>query len=193
MRKAFTLIELLIAVSILSVCAGVVFSTFSVGLNTWRRISGYNLKEREVILFLKKIEQELRNSFAFANIKFEGEQQRITFPSLVWDEKREVYVPGQISYSFNPREKMLTRGEKTYYTLFSSAGKEGGKRIMAVEQVNFAYYFYHKDAHNYGWGENYTGFSPPWAVRIRVLMEEGEKNRTIEKRVIIPLGKEKWF
>ena len=59
--RGFSLVELLLALAIFSVVGLAVSTTFSVGINSWRKIEGLSRKDQEARLILDRISRELRN------------------------------------------------------------------------------------------------------------------------------------
>ena len=132
---------------------------------------------------------------------FEGEDDRVSFPTIVWtaaDKKITqgatdyVYQIGKVEYSFDRMKKTLVRKQFN----FSQAveGKSGQERIMAapIHSVQFFYYYLE--------GENQEGIQKtakllqevetlPLAVEVKIIFEEdtGGK-REITRLINIPRG-----
>jgi|GEM_PF-3303604 len=76
---AFTLIELIVALTIFVVIIVTVYSGFYVGLRAWRT-SELIAKDKNVRLCFLKIEKELKNSFFFSRAAFKGLAKEMSFP-----------------------------------------------------------------------------------------------------------------
>ncbi|MBI4436826.1 MAG: prepilin-type N-terminal cleavage/methylation domain-containing protein [Candidatus Omnitrophica bacterium] len=78
-RIGFTLLELLIALSLFSVIMVVVSSVFSTGILAWRRAEGESEQYQEIRLTFDRMGVELRNTIPFQGIPFEGKEDRLSF------------------------------------------------------------------------------------------------------------------
>lgn len=114
-KRAFTLIELVITVTIFTIIIVTVCSSFYMGVKAWRRgeAGGSLTKIRTGFL---KMEKELKGSFYFSNTPFSGTGEEMSFPlSLPEGDSVKIHV---VTYSINKDEgtgqKQLVRKEKVF-------------------------------------------------------------------------------
>jgi len=77
--KAFTLLELLIVLSLFSIAMVVVSSVFRTGLWAWQRGEGDSQVYQELRIALDRMAQEFRNSAPYGEFPFEGRKDMISF------------------------------------------------------------------------------------------------------------------
>ncbi len=124
-RAGFTFIELIIALTIFSIIALGIYSTFSTGLIAARRGEGVGRLEQEARFSLDKMAKELRNAVTYnygpdypqAKL-FSGEKNKISFLSLIYNSsiqqseiKRITYFLGLSPYGTVYKTQIGTRGK----------------------------------------------------------------------------------
>lgn len=100
LKKSFTLIELLLAITIFAVIASVIYSSFRLGTLSWRRIESDLSKYQRIRYALNSMSNDLANAFAHKEIQFLGEEKRIEFAGLIKTPNTNVENIGKISYFF---------------------------------------------------------------------------------------------
>ena len=188
LQKAFTLIELLITVSITAMVALAVFSTFAAGFKTYAKVKDYNTLQTDVLLASQKLENDLRNTFGFSGIGFAGERKKISFAGMV---NRNSSL-GRISYLFDIGSGgALIKTEQPYSTalLENKPEETVSKALAAVKDVDFSYYYFdpatHKYDYKYSWSE---AEGIPMAVKIKIIYQSENKDLQLEKNVFIPVS-----
>jgi len=77
--RAFTLIELLISITIFATIAVVLYSCFRVGVVSWRRIGSELAFQQKIRSSLGSINKDFKNMLYMSNIPFEGSAEKISF------------------------------------------------------------------------------------------------------------------
>jgi len=193
-RRAFTLAEMLIVVTMISMISLAVFQAVSNGMRVWE-YSAYYSREEDMAIFLDKFSQELRNSFPYSLFTFEGTQKSISFPTIVTTQMdraisdgRIDYVKqmGMVHYSFDQTYGALVRQQSNYSEAVN--GKKGRKTavIQPLVSLTFAYLIFEeglllkKDYLD----EN----QKPYAVEIELKYpQQSGRVMTLRKWVNIPL------
>ena len=169
---AFTLIELLISISILSIVMLAVYSAFALGINTYQRFNDVNLNERKAVLGLEKIGDELRQCLDFPAIGFRGSKEKFSFPGLS--------PTGQIvkiSYSFDLNKKILYRQQQTQKEILELEEEPSDEEplfkefLSSVEDLNFSYYYFDKQQEEYRWVDSCEQ-DLPLSVKIKLTVED---------------------
>jgi len=101
--SAFTLVELLIAVSIFSVVSIAIYATFSSGASVLRRVKDVDLVQQRVLLKIERLSRELREIPACRKQLFLGSKSKITFAGI------SDYFPSRIAYYFESESSSLMR------------------------------------------------------------------------------------
>lgn len=125
-NKGFTFIELIIALTIFAIIALGIYSTFSTGLNTWRRGEDANRLEQEARWALDKMAKELQDAIIYNYGQsypdtqlFLGEKDKISFLTLTYSFSTKLSEIKRITYSLEVPEygtiyktQMGTRGKR---------------------------------------------------------------------------------
>ena len=99
-EKGFTLLELLLAVSIFSIVASVIYSSFRLGIVSWKRTETNLLKYQKTRYVLDSITTDLTNAYFSTLVPFTGEQDLVEFCGSFLDPKTKKITIGKISYSY---------------------------------------------------------------------------------------------
>ena len=79
----FTLVELLLAMTLFSIIAVTIYSTFRSGITAWRKVEEVSSTYKDLRLVLDRISVELRNSQDMGIFDFEGTGDKLTFVSVL--------------------------------------------------------------------------------------------------------------
>lgn len=198
-NPAFSLVELLLVMAILSGVAIAIYTTVANGINIWQRIV-VEITEEDAGIFLERVSGDLRNTFLFQGIKFRGTRDSVSFPGLIRLTTKEGAATGigEVRYAFDRRDKMISRGYKTYSQLYRKRGDQTRTIADKIESLEFEYYSYEPERKKYswesGWQERDETFglqeepALPLAVRIRVGIKQPEGEKVFTKTVWIPSG-----
>ena len=124
--NGFTLVELLVAISIFAVIAVVLYTCFRSGVVSYRRISDEVDSQQKLRYLLGKIEKDLKNAFFITNVPFEGEDNRISFTSVITDAENASLNTGRISY-------YLKQGDDGYILIRKTESLQEALTLPAVE------------------------------------------------------------
>ena len=84
--SAFTLIEMLVVVSILAVVGAVIGACLFAGLRVWDRADEFNRIEASVYIGMMMLEKDVGRLNHFYDIPFKGEREKFSFPRLLSSE-----------------------------------------------------------------------------------------------------------
>ena len=207
--KGFTFIELLVSMAVVSLVGLAVYSVFANGIGAWRRGTIDKTYLRSIRINSEKIVRDLRNTFGFSNIAFEGTEDFVRFPALILvtsdsDQEEEIenhYEVGRITYFYDEGEKSLCKEKKTYPEIFEEGDLDddvsvddlaGEALVTGLNSLKFSYCYLDNTTQTYDWKDDWKKEeqdSIPQAVKIEMsfeedFIEEGEFNRTI----LIPIG-----
>lgn len=204
-RKAFTIMELLIAASIFAVISLCLYSAFSGGIRVWRRQEQGFRSGQAVRLALDMMAKELRNSMKYSQpaaqtptleeentLQFIGEAKRVSFMTAAGGNIAKV------SYYFDsePDKKGLL---KKVVVLQKEGFKEANQKeetlISGVDDLLFEYAYQGEEEGavpewKEAWPAQQKGLIPS-GVRITLEFSKGAKQEGREifrKTVFIPAG-----
>jgi prepilin-type N-terminal cleavage/methylation domain-containing protein len=139
-KGGFSLLELMVVVSIIGLVTGVVVASFSGGIRVWESARVLTHVEQELYFAVESVRKDLVNTYRFHGISFSGAEREVSFPALLLvqgeDGLREKRV-GSVKYLFNPADQTLNR-----YTWVFPGGEDGADReIVAggIRGIRFSY------------------------------------------------------
>jgi prepilin-type N-terminal cleavage/methylation domain-containing protein len=180
-EAAFTLVELLIAVSIFSVVSIAIYSTFNSGITVFRRVKNIDFTRQRILLKGERLARELRQQQLNRKPLFIGAKARISFASL------SDYAPCRVTYYFDNLNNSLMRAVESMPEIITSTGaidpdikaKDKSAFLKNVKEVQFAYLFLDLQKNEYVWLEEWPYEYLPIAVNITIVDEEEKYVKTV--------------
>lgn len=172
----FSLLELMVVVSIIGLVTGVVVASFSGGIRVWESARVLTHVEQELYFAVESVRKDLVNTFKFHGINFSGAEREISFPALLEvpgeDGVQEKRL-GSVRYVFNSADQTLSR----HVWSFPGAGDDAGMEVVAsgVRSVLFGYLDEKSLEDDGAWREVWrdpTNF--PAAVRMDLIIDSGQ-------------------
>jgi len=193
--SGFTLIEMLMVVSIMTMLSVVLCRSLLNGLEIWNRAQR-SVIEEDIGIFFDKISYDLRNSFDYSLLAFEGKRDSIVFPTVVrtlkdrkktlWGEVDYVNQMGRVQYYWDRMEKSLFRRQANYS---QAVNKKFGKERLLVEPISSLNFFYYYTQEGKTEMKRKSTGNMPSAVKIQLeFLESTGKVRRVERLVNIPIA-----
>jgi prepilin-type N-terminal cleavage/methylation domain-containing protein len=187
-RYGFTIIELIITTLILAVILVSIYSAFNIGIKAWKKGNeGQDIQK--IRSGLLKIQKELRASFFFSKVPFQGSSKEIIFPLSVPDgDAEKVYI---ISYSVGEDANLerLMRKEEVFTERLEEAGEPIERVLFSAGSIRFEYAYRLEDgSEGYEWKDLWATSQGdlPSAVRIFFKLKDGSE--IYNKTIFIPHG-----
>ncbi|OGW79806.1 MAG: hypothetical protein A3G33_02855 [Omnitrophica bacterium RIFCSPLOWO2_12_FULL_44_17] len=190
--KGFSLIELLIAVSIISFLGVVIYSALSQGLKIWKRTT-VEKPEINVELMLEKFASDLRNASNNSIGRFAGEEKAVRFLVLGTSLKSPeneggIPMPYQVRYEFDAGKGIFRKVQTDYRDLLYQTGEKAG---IEVEKINLKdcrirYYYYNAEENSAIWKSLWQEECLPRAVKIDMGYSTQYGVRTVTKTIAVP-------
>lgn len=200
-NNGFTLVELLVATSIIGMIALAVLSAFGTGFYAFGRVESFAGRQADILLALDRWERDVRNSFSSAAVEFKGDSHNLSFPSVitVFDEEdqKEAVSFGQVSYSFDEQNKAFITAPTDYARPSSADGQEPPAEVLAsVEDLHFSYYFHKREIQgeeekvDHGWKSSWTQQDEgiPRGVKMELTFLQEGQEVLLSRTVFIPAG-----
>ena len=188
-----TLLEVLITASLFVVVGLAVFSAVNNGIKIWQRLSKTYVEE-DVNIFLEKISTDLRNSFKYKNIDFVGNEENVKFATLVASRSDLPGLkkgPGQVVYSFNPKEKKITKQEMSLHNIYRETSNVPRELLKDIENFSLGYYYYDNLSKEYFWTDEWLKDYLPLAVRVDFELDYEQGPYRVKKTITVPSGGKK--
>jgi len=186
-RGGFTFVELLIAVSILSVISLTVYSTLNNGVKIWRRINTA-IPEEDYAVFSDKFGREVRNTLRFSSMRFFGNKDRIEFPSPVRFNELGMETVGKVIYAYDPSKDTLYKWRLDFSQAYTDREGDPESALKGIKSLRFGYYFYDEEKKKFIWLDEWMKEGLPLAVRVELEFDGGKGERGITKTVSVPVS-----
>lgn len=206
----FTLLEIIIAVSIFAVISICLYSIMRGGILLWKRQSGIMDINSSIRFFLDDIAKELRNSIMYHQpeksfrIKseeepepaFKGTQKSITFYCVKENKKDKNMSKDILKIRYELSED--SEGDKYIKKIFVSQRKgfnedsaDESILLSGIKDLAFQYAVWNEKEALYEWVEHWESEGPPRGVRVRLVLKEKAESMSgsiITKSIFIPSG-----
>lgn len=175
----FTLVELLIVASLLGIISLAVYGALSGGVSISKKLSSEKFSN-DLMLAWKRLQKDLRGQLKYRSIPFVGEEEEMSFPSLVSTEERDSGQPrhdevGRMRYHHDRSCHCICREKRTYVDLIKGIERDCFPVFSSVADVSFEYYGQEGEGPG-SWRSEWRQDSPPMAVRLKLTLE-GENER----------------
>lgn len=193
--KGVTLIELLVAMTIVSILGLSVFNIFSQGLKLWKRASSVVPDVDSDIVF-EKITADLSNAYQSNMAAFEGADTMMRFFSYsrrnydVNNPEIQIRHPKAVQYLFVPEGKLLARSEEPLEILLAKDAKTRQIPykvvVKGLKECRFEYYHLDDKKNEFQWKPYWNGNCLPKAVRISLNYDDERRMENFVKVVSLP-------
>lgn len=189
--KGFTYIEMLLVVSLLSITSLALYNTFVSGMKIWYQANQLVVEE-DIFLFFDRLSTDLYNSFYFSQINFDGEEDKISFPSILTvlaDERgtqKGEYIDqiGKVEYYFDKEDNQIYRRQYNYSEAQNKKTPKARSIAKAINDVKFHYYYQVKG----GYEISTTADKLPSLVEVELAFKDSfGKKKTFRKIIDIPI------
>ncbi|OGW90637.1 MAG: hypothetical protein A3D28_05265 [Omnitrophica bacterium RIFCSPHIGHO2_02_FULL_63_14] len=179
--SGFTLVEMVMSVTIFSIVAAGIAGTFFSGMKLWQRANQTSAVQYDGLWALETMARDLRQSVDLPWLGFTGSAQEISFP-----------VPSdgllyQLTYTFDEAGKQLLRTRVLVKDLVEDKEAEGTMRKTAADADAFSLSFLHRDADTeaLSWTETWK---PKDGVCVAVKPRITIKGEEFAKEIYIPIA-----
>lgn len=212
-KQNFTLIELLIAISLFATIMVALYSALSVGIIAWKRGDKGSTRDQTARVVLNSIASDIKNCVYFSYIQFVGKTNEIYFPitSIVTDADKKSKGTFdtnifKITYSLDRRSyrdshKTLMRKKETFLQSLEPSRVKPKEFAPGVVKLSFHYSFAVPEEDQilddtlppFTWEDEWDVKNKiPMGVKIKLVLGDKDdpknKNLTFEKIVFLPQG-----
>ncbi len=191
--SGFTLIEVLIAASLVSLIAFAVYANFDSGIRVMERVN-HVMQEEDINVFFEKLSRDIQNSFRYASIPFKGNGEKLSFPSSIATEpvlgsSRGI---GRVSYYYNSSQGRIERLQENVSQMFQGEKEvvEPTTALSNISSVRFQYFAYDKKEEAYTWKEEWGDADNriPLAVKAELVFHDEGIEKTLTRTIAVPVG-----
>ena len=193
MRKApaFTLVELLVTLSLVALVAGAAAAILSGGLSVWERGQNQGLFDQQMRLSLEAMKRDLRNAGRFKPIPFEGSYDTFSFPAWVETELKDGSIlqeVGRAGFFLDAPKRRLCRSRHPYRLVRSHSLRSDAKSLATgVDRLRFSYGVPDPATGGITWKGSISSEEPPLAVKIEVATYDRTQGGFVARTAIVRL------
>ena len=191
--QGFTLIEMLMVVSLVSLVALAIYSNFASGVRVFKKMND-SAGDEALTLFFDKLSRDFQNAFPYADVPFEGDSEKVSFmtiiktvPALGGDQGI-----GRVTYFYDKESGAVLCRRDNINNLFKEKPAEAAALIRGVSMLRMSYFEYDPLEGQYRWKEAWdpedTKGGAPLAVRLEMEIREEDHERQITRTFAIPVG-----
>jgi len=185
----FTLLEVLSTTVLMVVIGTALYAVLSNGIDIWKRTNEEILEEK-VNIFFEKIAKDMRNAFFYEGIKFLGDQESVSFPTLVispLSHPNLIANVGRVNYFFDEKAQIAKVVKFDISGLYTGKGREE-ILLENVKLLKFRFYSYDSQEKEYFWYNNWQKGTFPLAVGVEIIVARLGKEFKFERVIQIPIG-----
>ena len=189
-RRGFTLVEMLITTSLMTLVAGVLMAVLSGGLRVWQRARDYGIGEQASLVAFDGMRRDFDNSRRFTLVPFKGEYDDVAFAFA------ETAAPGsgdpaeigRLAYFLDERRHLLCRSFVPYRLAGHIYPRDRCQAVLRdVRRLRFEYFGEPEPGHGAGWSQHWDAAALPLAVKVSAELQEAGQ-RTAARSFVVYLN-----
>lgn len=186
-EAGFTLIEMMIVITIISILAVSIGTSFVSGMKIWNRAKNVDFVQGQAMLSMEIITRDMRQIVEVEDVPMEGSLREFTFTCL------ENAIPVQIIYYFKSGEIMRKRSSLEGILKEDSDGNYLQRSIMSVDNLNFEYLCYDISDEDFFKTSSFESLEDEKQEDIcyGVIISIKDKIAPIEKTIVFPVMAQK--
>ena len=193
-KAGFSLMELLLAASLVPIISLAIFGNLNSGLKIWNSVNKDAVIE-DLGVFYEKSERDFLNMTKFGGIPFKAEDGKVSFMTLIVTDALlgKDKGLGEVTYSHDVHQKMILREERNMHDLYREEGGLKSAVLQNVASFKASFLVYEKPTESYRWQESWEeeeGKTFPVAVRFQFELSDGKGTTDFVKTYKIPIGGE---
>ena len=178
-QGGFTLVELLVATSIMTLVGGVCVAVLAGGIGVWQRAMEYGTKDQASLIASERMRRDLQNVRRFAPIPPEGTSAQYTFAAVDRAEPGALAELGQLGYFLDLRERRLCRAFVPYRLMRRSRLRNHCQPVLdGVTRLAMSYFGAEGEGGDARWSRSWESSEPPAAVKVTVELDDDGQTRT---------------
>ncbi|MEW6171122.1 MAG: prepilin-type N-terminal cleavage/methylation domain-containing protein [Candidatus Omnitrophota bacterium] len=185
-KKGFSLLEILIALTIFSLILITVHVTFNVGINSYKTIQINLNRYYEISNLLNRMTQDIKNSFPFEknDCKFSGDKNALSFFTNFKKEYARIFYKSEDN-------KLLCSYVLGNKALLDNNNLDFEIVLSSIKQINFSYGYLDFKNNDIIWQDAWVNKENlPHSIKIDLVvnLEDRQEDLHFIKIINIPLG-----
>ena len=185
----YSLLELLLVLTLLPVVFFAVYSNFSTGFKVWARVVRATPQE-DLDIFYTKTRRDLQSMRRLSSVVFEGDREEISFAASV-EARPELggqYGLGQVRLFYDKDSRTVLREVKDYSEVYR--GSPGTQSVLLKNVTSFELAYFTKGGtdSSYGWTDSWKPEADKLPLAVKMTFSVADIPGTWERTVFIPVG-----
>lgn len=189
-NRSLTLIELLVAISIFSIVAIVIYSTFTTGIIGWKKGEAAISLFHEIRLGMDMISREIRNQVPYNGVRFVGKADELYFISSIPfpEEGEEEYRRlAKIRYFLKQdKDRLMLFRERRWFPYVEGTSEDTDTTKLLSDMRALAFQYGEKEGDTLVWNDTWQN-TERWPVAVKIdLSIGGEVSQSLAKVIYLP-------
>jgi prepilin-type N-terminal cleavage/methylation domain-containing protein len=177
--SGFTLVEVLLSVTIFAIIAVSVAGTFFSGIKLWDRVRGTDFVKTSFLIDLEKVAVDVRQAMDVPVIGYTGSAEEFSFPSI---EKDSIM---RLMYYFDPVQQALIRKTQSLSSILEEKTDPAASTTEIFNASNVTFQYLVKNANSTDWE---SGWKKDDGIIHAVKLEGVSNGVPFSKIIVIPIS-----
>lgn len=175
--RGVTLVELLVAISLMALVGGAAVAALAGGVRVWERAVALGSHRQAALIAFDRLRRDVQNARRFEALVFEGTYDQLAFAAVEPDASEADAPPelGRLGYFLDPRRQILCRSFVPYRLVKRVRLRDRCQAVLeGVTQVRFAFFGPDPERSETRWVERWRSPDLPTGIRIDLSVRGGK-------------------
>jgi len=179
MRRAFrdtgfTVIELLVSVSLMALIGAALVSALSGGVKVWQRAQSFGTQRQAALIAFSQLRTDLQNAQRSGLVPFKGTYHEVAYAAIEEDAATDgLPVIGARGYFHDEARQQLCRAFVPYRHLRTQRLTSGCQAVLeGVTRVRLGYFGSDESSSALGWHDRWDSADLPMAVKVELTIQQ---------------------
>lgn len=187
-RRGFSLLELLLVLTLAPIVFFTLYSNFSAGLRLWATVTRQT-PEEDTAIFLHKVRRDVENMMRSDAVPFGGDREETVFASSIQAPAGlgGAHGIGEVRLYYDASSRTVRREVRDYSQIHRDAPGQTSILLQGVSSFSFSYWVLQRTG-GYEWEDSWTPEAGllPSAVRLSFSTERSSEAR--QWVLVVPVG-----
>ena len=172
--NGFTLVELLVTVSLMTLVGAAAVGALSGGVRVWERVAMFGTGQQEALVACEWLRRDVQNARRFAPIAYKGEYDQCSFPAADRDPvtasgPKQI---GQLGFFHDQRRRRLCRSFVPYRLMGGQRLRDQCQSMLdGVTRARFSFFGVEESGQAEWSGDWSVKERGPWALKAELTLE----------------------
>lgn len=179
MRRAFretgfTVIELLVSISLMALIGAALVSALSGGVKVWQRTQAFGTHRQAALIAFSQLRTDLQNAQRSGLVPFKGTYDEVAYAAIEEDAAADgLPVIGARGYFHDEASQRLCRAFVPYRRLRTQRLTGECQTVLeGVTRVRLGYFGANETSRAMGWHERWDSADLPMAVKVELTIQQ---------------------